>query len=121
MSSYFRRKKFCAFKGQDAKVIDYKDIETLRGLVGTDRSLALVKLGNPPDLTSALNELKVYGTISPSTIKSYVGLYYGSEYKGIIGGDESPTLPGVYLDKSMTKLMTVDANGKKSVEVLPTN
>ena len=98
-----------------------KDIETLRGLVGTDRSLALVKLGNPPDLTSALNELKVYGTISPSTIKSYVGLYYGSEYKGIIGGDESPTLPGVYLDKSMTKLMTVDANGNKSVEVLPTN
>ena len=98
-----------------------KDIETLRGLVGTDRSLALVKLGNPPDLTSALNELKVYGTISPSTIKSYVGLYYGSEYKGIIGADESPTLPGVYLDESMKKLMTVDANGKKDIEILPTN
>ena len=98
-----------------------KDIETLRGLVGTDRALALVKLGNPPDLTSALKELQQFGTTSPSTIKAYVGLYYGSEYKGIIGGDESPTLPGVYLDESMKKLMTVDANGKKSIEVLPTN
>ena len=95
-----------------------KDVMALKGMVGTDRQIALVKLGNPPDLISALKELKPFGTIGPSTIRAYVGLYYGSEYKGIIAGDESPTLPGVYLDKSLTKLMTVDANGNKSVETL---
>lgn len=30
MASYFRRKKFCAFKADTAKAIDYKDTETLK-------------------------------------------------------------------------------------------
>ncbi|MCH9770250.1 MAG: 30S ribosomal protein S18 [Gammaproteobacteria bacterium] len=30
MSRYFRRKKSCSFKGRNAKVIDYKDLDTLR-------------------------------------------------------------------------------------------
>ena len=33
MASYFRRKKFCAFKAEDAKEIDYKDLETLQDYV----------------------------------------------------------------------------------------
>lgn len=33
MASYFRRKKFCAFKAQDTKEIDYKDIDTLKDYV----------------------------------------------------------------------------------------
>lgn len=33
MASYFRRKKFCAFKVDGAKEIDYKDIDTLREYV----------------------------------------------------------------------------------------
>lgn len=28
--SYFRRKKFCAFKGKETQEIDYKDIDTLK-------------------------------------------------------------------------------------------
>lgn len=28
--SYFRRKKFCAFKGREIQEIDYKDIDTLK-------------------------------------------------------------------------------------------
>lgn len=30
MPSYFRRKKFCTFKAQGVKEIDYKDIEQLK-------------------------------------------------------------------------------------------
>jgi small subunit ribosomal protein S18 len=33
MASYFRRKKFCAFKAENAKVIDYKDTEMLKDYV----------------------------------------------------------------------------------------
>ncbi len=33
MASYFRRKKFCAFKADGAKEIYYKDIDTLREYV----------------------------------------------------------------------------------------
>ncbi|OGO91198.1 MAG: 30S ribosomal protein S18 [Coxiella sp. RIFCSPHIGHO2_12_FULL_42_15] len=33
MASYFRRKKFCAFKAQDTKQIDYKDIDTLKDYI----------------------------------------------------------------------------------------
>ena len=33
MKSYFRRKKFCAFKGQGAIEIDYKDIDMLKDYV----------------------------------------------------------------------------------------
>lgn len=28
--SYFRRKKFCSFKGREIQGIDYKDIDTLK-------------------------------------------------------------------------------------------
>lgn len=30
MRSYFRRKKFCAFKADQADEIDYKDLDTLK-------------------------------------------------------------------------------------------
>ncbi len=33
MPSYFRRKKYCAFKAEDAKEIDYKDIEMLKDYI----------------------------------------------------------------------------------------
>ncbi len=33
MAAYFRRKKFCAFKGSDAKKIDYKDTDTLKDYI----------------------------------------------------------------------------------------
>ncbi len=33
MSSYFRRKKFCAFTADDSKKIDYKDLDTLKDYV----------------------------------------------------------------------------------------
>lgn len=33
MASYFRRKKFCAFKAKEVKEIDYKDIETLKDYI----------------------------------------------------------------------------------------
>lgn len=33
MASYFRRKKFCAFKAQNVKEIDYKDLEILKEYV----------------------------------------------------------------------------------------
>lgn len=32
-TTYFRRKKFCAFKSKNAKEIDYKDIRMLREYV----------------------------------------------------------------------------------------
>lgn len=33
MSSYFRRKKYCQFKAQKIKQIDYKDLDTLKDYV----------------------------------------------------------------------------------------
>lgn len=33
MSSYFRRKKFCAFTAQNVAQIDYKDLETLKDYI----------------------------------------------------------------------------------------
>mgnify|MGYP005997798743 CR=1 FL=1 len=33
MASYFRRKKFCAFKADSTKKIDYKDLDLLRDYV----------------------------------------------------------------------------------------
>lgn len=33
MSTYFRRRKTCAFSGQEAKAIDYKDVDLLREYV----------------------------------------------------------------------------------------
>lgn len=30
MAVYFRRRKFCAFKAQNVKKIDYKDLDTLK-------------------------------------------------------------------------------------------
>lgn len=33
MSGYFRRKKFCAFKSNGVKEIDYKDIRMLRDYI----------------------------------------------------------------------------------------
>ncbi|MFQ5469594.1 MAG: 30S ribosomal protein S18 [Gammaproteobacteria bacterium] len=33
MARYFRRKKFCRFKAEGTKEIDYKDIATLRNYV----------------------------------------------------------------------------------------
>ena len=33
MSAYFRRKKFCQFKAQKVKQIDYKDLDTLKDYV----------------------------------------------------------------------------------------
>ena len=33
MSSYFRRKKFCAFTAQGTRQIDYKDLETLKDYI----------------------------------------------------------------------------------------
>ncbi|MDF1655237.1 MAG: 30S ribosomal protein S18 [Coxiellaceae bacterium] len=33
MSSYFRRKKFCAFSANEAAEIDYKDVDTLKDYV----------------------------------------------------------------------------------------
>lgn len=33
MRSYFRRKKFCAFSGPGAEVIDYKDINLLKNYI----------------------------------------------------------------------------------------
>ena len=30
MANHFKRKKFCAFKAQDVKKIDYKDVELLK-------------------------------------------------------------------------------------------
>lgn len=33
MSSYFRRKKFCAFEADGIKQIDYKDVDTLKDYI----------------------------------------------------------------------------------------
>lgn len=33
MSSYFRRKKFCAFAANDVKEIDYKDVDVLKDYI----------------------------------------------------------------------------------------
>ncbi len=33
MSSYFRRKKFCAFEADGVKQIDYKDVDTLKDYI----------------------------------------------------------------------------------------
>lgn len=33
MAGYFRRKKFCAFSGEGAKEIDYKDIDLLKDYI----------------------------------------------------------------------------------------
>ncbi len=33
MRSYFRRRKYCVFKAQDVKQIDYKDLDTLKDYV----------------------------------------------------------------------------------------
>jgi len=33
MAAYFRRKKFCAFKAQDIKKIDYKELHVLKDYI----------------------------------------------------------------------------------------
>lgn len=33
MANYFKRRKFCAFKAQDASGIDYKDIDLLKDYI----------------------------------------------------------------------------------------
>jgi len=95
-----------------------KDIEAFSKMTGENRVAALAFKKYPPDISSAIKELKMTGDVTPGTIDAYSKLYYGSEYKGRIIGNENPTAPGVYLSQDSTTLYFVDENGQATQQTI---
>ena len=95
-----------------------KDIEAFSKMTGDNRVSALAFKKYPPDISSAIKELKMTGDVTPGTIDAYSKLYYGPEYKGRIIGNESPTAPGVYLSQDSTTHYFVDENGQATQQII---
>jgi len=95
-----------------------KDIEAFSKMTGENRVAALAFKKYPPDISSAIKELKMTGDVTPGTIDAYSKLYYGSEYKGRIIGNEAPTAPGVYLSQNSTTLYFVDEDGQARQQLI---
>ena len=95
-----------------------KDVTALSKMTGSDRVAALVLKKYPPDISSAVKELKMTGDVTPGTINTYAKLYYGPEYRGRIIGNENPTAKGVYLSQDSTTLYFVDENGQATQQII---
>ena len=95
-----------------------KDVTALSKMTGSDRVAALVLKKYPPDISSAVKELKMTGDVTPGTINTYAKLYYGPEYRGRIIGNENPTTKGVYLSQDSTTLYFVDENGQATQQII---